>query len=70
MDLKYQLIITWSPADNAFIVRLPELPGCMAEGKTYQEAVRNVQLVMKEWIATAKEVGRPIPEPGGRLKFA
>lgn len=68
--IKYELIIYWSEEDNAFIVEVPELPGCMADGKTYQEAAENVEIVIQEWIETAKELGRPIPKPKGRLMYA
>jgi predicted RNase H-like HicB family nuclease len=68
--IRYELIIYWSEADQAFIVEVPELPGCAADGSTYQEAVQNVEIVIQEWIATAKELQRPIPEPKGRLLFA
>lgn len=70
MKIKYELIIYWSDVDQAFIVEVPELPGCAADGETYQEAVQNVELVIQEWIETAKELGRPIPESKGRLMFA
>jgi predicted RNase H-like HicB family nuclease len=70
MKIKCQLIIYWSKADQAFIVEVPELPGCAADGETYQEAVQNVEVVIQEWITTAQELGRPIPEPRGRLLFA
>ncbi|MEO1145424.1 MAG: type II toxin-antitoxin system HicB family antitoxin [Cyanobacteria bacterium J06638_22] len=53
-----------------FIVEVPELAGCVADGTTYQEAVQNAEVVIQEWIETAKELGRPIPEPKGRLMFA
>jgi predicted RNase H-like HicB family nuclease len=67
---KYEVIIYWSAADKAFIAEVPELPGCAADGATQQAALKNVDAVIKEWIATAKELGRPIPEPKGRLVFA
>jgi predicted RNase H-like HicB family nuclease len=70
MKIKYELIIYWSDVDQAFIVEVPELPGCAADGETYQEAVQNVEVVIQEWIETAKELGRPIPESKGRLMFA
>ena len=70
MKIKYELIIYWSEADQAFIAEVPELPGCAADGETYQEAVQNVEVVIQEWIETAQELGRPIPEPKGRLLFA
>ncbi|MBI2471805.1 MAG: type II toxin-antitoxin system HicB family antitoxin [Planctomycetes bacterium] len=67
---KYEIIIYWSKEDGAFIAEVPELPGCTADGATYQEALTNVEVVIQEWIETAKELGRPIPEPKGRLVFA
>jgi predicted RNase H-like HicB family nuclease len=70
MTIKYQLIIYWSEVDQAFIVEVPELPGCAADGETYQEAVKNAEIVIQEWIETAQELGRPIPEAKGRLLFA
>jgi predicted RNase H-like HicB family nuclease len=68
--MKYELIIYWSDADDAFIVEVPELPGCSADGATYQEAVQNAEVVIQEWIQTAQELGRSIPQPKGRLMFA
>lgn len=70
MKIKYELIIYWSEVDQAFIVEVPELPGCAADGETYQEAVQNAEVVIQEWIATAQELGRSIPEPKDRLLFA
>ncbi len=70
MPIKYELIIYWSKEDNAFIVEVPELPGCMADGGTYEEAVTNAQRVIEEWIETAYTLGRQVPEPKGRLMFA
>jgi predicted RNase H-like HicB family nuclease len=67
---KYELIIYWSEKDNSFIVEVPELPGCMADGKAYTEAVANANVVIEEWIETAKSLNRPIPEPRGRLFYA
>ena len=67
---KYEVIIYWSEEDQAFIAEVPELPGCAADGKTYQKALANVEVIIQEWIATAKELGRPIPAPKGRLVFA
>ncbi len=66
----YELIIYWSEEDKAFIVEVPELPGCMADGKTYEDAVKNVKVVIMEWIETAKKLGREIPNPKGRLLYA
>ena len=65
----YELIIYWSD-DDAFIAEVPELPGCMADGATYQDALKNVEVVIQEWIATAKELGCVIPQPKGRLVYA
>jgi predicted RNase H-like HicB family nuclease len=70
MKIKYELIIYWSEVDQSFIVEVPELPGCAADGETYQEAVQNAEIVIQEWIETAQELGRSIPEPKGRLLFA
>ncbi|OIN97551.1 hypothetical protein AUJ66_02770 [Candidatus Desantisbacteria bacterium CG1_02_38_46] len=67
---RYELIIYWSNDDKAFIAEIPELPGCMADGRTYQEAMDNVELIAREWVETAKELGRAIPEPKGRLVYA
>ena len=60
---KYEINIYWSKEDEAFIAEVPELPGCAADGETYQEALANVERVVEEWIETAKEIGRPIPQP-------
>ncbi len=70
MNSRYELIIYWSAEDNAFIAEVPELPGCAADGATYSEAVANVQTVIDEWIETARDLGRDIPEPRGRLAYA
>lgn len=67
---KYEVIIYWSKDDEAFIAEVPELPGCAADGTTRQAALKNVDVVIKEWIETAKSLGRTIPEPKGRLVFA
>ncbi|MGD0908967.1 MAG: type II toxin-antitoxin system HicB family antitoxin [Candidatus Acidiferrales bacterium] len=67
---KYQVIIYWSEEDDTFIAEVPELPGCAADGKTYRDALRNVEGVVQEWLETARELGRPIPKPKGRLVFA
>ena len=61
---KYQVTIRWSPEDKAFIAEAPELPGCMADGATRQVALEKLNVVIEEWIETAKELGRSIPEPG------
>jgi predicted RNase H-like HicB family nuclease len=70
MSVRYQLILYWSDADQAFIVEIPELPGCAADGATYQQAVQNAEIIIQEWMETAQALGRPIPEPKGRLLFA
>jgi predicted RNase H-like HicB family nuclease len=67
---KYAIVIYWNADDEAFIAEVPELPGCATDGPTYQEALANVEAVIQEWIETAKELGRNIPEPKGRLLFA
>jgi len=67
---KYEMIIYWSKEDEAFVAEVPELPGCKADGATYQEAVSNAETVIQEWIDTAKELGRSIPQPKGRLIYA
>ena len=70
MSSRYEMIIYWSEQDGAFIAEVPELPGCMADGRTYSEAVANAEAVIDQWMETARELGRPIPEPRGRLMFA
>lgn len=67
---KYEIIIYWSEEDSAFVAEVPELPGCMADGASYSEAIANVDVIIDEWIETAKDLGREIPEPKGRLMFA
>jgi predicted RNase H-like HicB family nuclease len=82
--VRYELIIYWSKDDESFVVEVPELPGCMADGQSYAEAVANAELIIEEWIAvtqsrncgarpgfpTARKLGRPIPEPRGKLAYA
>lgn len=68
--IKYEMIIYWSKEDDAFIVEVPELPGCIADGKSYEEAIKNALIVIREWVETAKEIGKEIPEPKGRLLYA
>jgi predicted RNase H-like HicB family nuclease len=70
MNTRYELIIYWSKDDECFVVEVPELTGCMADGKTREEAVANAQVVIDEWIETARELGRSIPEPRGKLAYA
>jgi predicted RNase H-like HicB family nuclease len=53
--IKYEIILYWSEADQAIIAEVPELPGCAADGATYQEAIANVERVIQEWIETARE---------------
>jgi predicted RNase H-like HicB family nuclease len=67
---RYEIIIYWSEDDSAFVAEVPELAGCMADGETYQEALANAELIIGEWLETARELGRAIPEPKGRLVFA
>ncbi len=69
-NAKYEIILYWSQEDQAIIAEVPELPGCAADGVTYQEALVNVEAVIQEWIETAKQMGRPIPTPRGRLLYA
>ena len=70
MNSKYEIIIFWSEEDDAFVTEVPELAGCMADGRTYQEALANAEQVIQEWIETAQELGRTIPAPKGRLLYA
>jgi predicted RNase H-like HicB family nuclease len=67
---KYEIIIYWSEQDGSFLVEVPELPGCMADGRTYAEAVSNAEQIIEEWIETALELGREVPVPRGRLMYA
>ena len=68
--MKYEIILYWSEEDNAYIAEVPELSGCMADGPTAKDALHNVELIAQEWIETAREMGRPVPVPRGRLKYA
>ena len=70
MNSKYEIILYWTKEDDAFIAEVPELAGCAADGKTYAEALENVQVTIAEWIETAQSLGRPIPEPKGKLMYA
>jgi predicted RNase H-like HicB family nuclease len=70
MNVKYEIIIFWSEEDGAYIADVPELSGCMADGSTYHEALQNAEIVIDEWIETAKNIGRTIPSPRGRLAYA
>ena len=69
-DIKYEIVVYWSDDDGSYIVEVPELPGCMADGKTYEEAITNTLVIIREWIETAIELGRDIPKPRGRLIYA
>jgi len=70
MQNRYELVIYWSKDDQCLVVEVPELPGCMADGESYQDAVKNVELVIGEWMTTAREQGRNVSEPAGRLIYA
>ena len=70
MNHRYEIIIYWSQEDQAFIAEVPELPGCMADGQTYQEALSNAEIIIQEWIETARELGRSIPKHKGKLMYA
>ena len=70
MSPRYEVIIYWSKEDEAFVAEVPELPGCMADGASYAEALAAAEVVIREWIETAKSLGRPIPEARGRLAYA
>jgi predicted RNase H-like HicB family nuclease len=67
---KYEIILYWSSEDDAFVAEAPELAGCAADGATRQEALANIEVVIAEWLETARELGRSIPQPKGRLLFA
>lgn len=67
---KYEIILYWSSEDNAYIAEVPELAGCIADGPTAREALHNVEQIIQEWIETAEELGREVPVPKGRLKYA
>lgn len=69
-EFRYEVIIYWSDEDQAFIAEVPELLGCAADGATYAEAIQNVEIIIREWIETAQELGRPVPQPRGRLLYA
>ena len=66
--MKYEVIIYWSNDDDAFVAEVPELPGCMADGRTYREALRKLEGIAREWIEVAKELGREIPQPKGKIE--
>ncbi len=68
--IKYEIIIYWSNEDQSYIAEVPELPGCFADGDSYQEALKNAEIVIKKWISVAKDIGRTIPEAKGKLMYA
>jgi len=70
MDHKYEIIIFWSEEDGSYVAEVPELPGCMADGPTYQDALSNAEEIIRDWIETASALGRAIPKPRGRLAYA
>lgn len=70
MQSKYEIIIYWSEDDNSYIAEVPELAGCMADGKSYTEALQNAELIIAEWLETAKSLDREIPKPKGKLMYA
>lgn len=67
---KYEVIIYWSEEDQAFIAEIPELPGCAADGQTYWDALAKAEIGIQGWLETARDLGRPVPHPNGRLVFA
>lgn len=69
-EIKYEMVIYWSEEDDAYIAEVPELPGCMGDGRTYEDAIQNTLTVIREWIETASELGREVPIPKGRLIYA
>ncbi len=69
-NYRYEIVMYWSDEDQAFIAEVPELPGCAADGSTYAEALARVDVIIQEWIETARELGREIPQPKGRLMYA
>ena len=69
-ESRYEIILYWSDEDQAVIAEVPELPGCAADGETYEDALTNVRTVIDEWVETARDLGREVPKPKGRLMFA
>lgn len=69
-NIKYEMVVYWSEDDDTYVVEVPELPGCMADGSSYEEAIKNTLIIIKEWIETAEELGRNVPQPKGRLIYA
>ena len=70
MEAKYEIIIYWSEEDNFYVTEVPELPGCMSDGASYVEAIKNIEIVIQQWLDTALELGREIPKAKGKLMFA
>ena len=70
MELRYEVVIRWDDEDACFIARAPELPGCMAHGDTYDEALHNIRGAMDAWLDVARELGRPIPLPRKHVEAA
>ncbi len=70
IEHRYEIIIYWSEKDQSFIAEVPELAGCMADGTTYADALKNVEIIISEWVETALDLGRDIPKPKGKLMFA
>ena len=70
MHFLFEIKTYWSNEDQCYVVEVPELPGCMADGDSYQDAITNVEIVIAEWIETAKELGRQILKPKGHLVFS
>ena len=70
LEPRYELALYWSDPDGCFLVEVPELLGCMADGSTRAQAVQNAEQVIAEWLETAQALNRPIPEPRGRLAFS
>ena len=68
-NIRYEIVLYWSEEDQAFIAEVPELPGCAADGTTYQEAVANAELVIEQWVETARALGRSVPQPRGRRMY-
>jgi predicted RNase H-like HicB family nuclease len=69
-DYKYEIVIYWSDDDDAFIAEVPDLPGCMADGPTYRDALAAAEEAAALWIETAKELGREIPVSRGHRLLA
>jgi len=69
-DIKYEMVIYWSEEDDAYVVEVPELHGCMEDGRTYKEAINNILTVVRKWIETANELSKEVPTPKDRLIYA